>query len=258
MADGHHLILDAGTGLRGFGRQLASWPPIADGPRIMPLLLSHRHSDHVIGLSNFVPLVQTTTRVRIACGDITREELEPFVIQQLSEPLFPAIDGLLDAVEVRDFDELNTFTVSAACHVVALAANHPGGASVLRVDDPNGPVLAYAPDNELAMDVHDPELAVWRAVLRDSLQGIPLLLHDATYIGEELEAHRGWGHSSAEEATQFAMDCEAGTLLLMHHHPDRDDDAIDAMVVRCQTMVAQARSSLRVMAAFDGMTHTVE
>jgi phosphoribosyl 1,2-cyclic phosphodiesterase len=258
MSDGHHFILDAGTGLHALGRSMAALPPLDIGVRILPLLLTHRHSDHVFGLAQFVSLVAGSYRVRVACGDVPRDVLEPFVRAQISEPLFPSIDGLADAVEVRDFDDTNSFYVSAACHVRALAANHPGGASVLRVDDAAGAVLAYAPDNELAYDDRDPTVVVWRTVLRESLQDIPLLLHDATYVQEELPAHRGWGHSSAEEATRFAMEGNAGTLLLIHHHPDRDDDAIDAIVARCRAMVAAAGSSLQVAAAADGLAHIID
>lgn len=257
MSDGHHLILDAGSGLRERGLHTELLPRPDIGTRILPVLLTHRHSDHVIGLAHFVSMVASSYTVRIACGDVSRELLEPFVWQQLSEPLFPTIDGLADTIDVREFDERANFHVSAACDVRALAANHPGGASVFRIDDPDGPVLAYAPDNELAYASTDPTVTVWRTLLREELQDVPLLLHDATYLDHELAAHRGWGHSSAEEATRFAMECNAGTLLLMHHHPDRADDAIDALVARCRELVAREGSSLAVVAASDGLTHTI-
>jgi len=91
------------------------------------------------------------------------------------------------------------------------------------------------------------------AILVMVFGGLTLLLHDATFTNEELDAHRGWGHSTVEEATEFAMRCEAGTLLLTHHHPDRSDDEIDALVERCRAIVNRAESSLQVVAAADGM-----
>ena len=253
MSDGHHVVLDAGSGLRAMGVALEPLPKLDIGVRVLPLLLTHRHSDHIIGLQHFVPMAAPYYRVRVACGDVSAATLETFLHHQLSEPLYPTIDGLEDSVDVREFDERNEFVVSAGCRVMALAANHPGGASVLRVDDAHGAVLAYAPDNELALADHDPTVSVWRSALAHSLRDIPLLLHDATYTDDELKKHRGWGHSSAGEATRFAIECNARQMLLMHHHPDRTDDEIDAIVAECQAIAKEARSALVVRAAHDGM-----
>ncbi|MCC6243069.1 MAG: hypothetical protein IT353_09525, partial [Gemmatimonadaceae bacterium] len=213
------------------------------------LLLTHQHSDHVIGLAHFAPLVARSHHVRIACGGVPAATLRTLVDQQLSAPLFPTLDGLPEAVRVEAFDRDGVCVLDDTHRVVALPAHHPGGAAVLRVDDAHGALLAYAPDNELAMSRDEASISAWRASLCDALRGIPVLIHDATYVDDELAAHRGWGHSSAEEATRFAMACEAGTLLLTHHHPARSDDEIDAIVSRCRAIAAEAGSSLQVAAA---------
>ncbi|MBI3925821.1 MAG: MBL fold metallo-hydrolase, partial [Armatimonadetes bacterium] len=51
-AEGHHLIIDAGTGIRKLGDRL-----VANGPQIQPLhlLISHTHWDHILGLPFFSP-----------------------------------------------------------------------------------------------------------------------------------------------------------------------------------------------------------
>ncbi len=254
LPDGTQVVLDAGTGLRALGYSLPIAAPSVAGARpVVTLLLTHRHSDHVIGLAHFAPILTRSYTVRIACGGVTAAALCELAGLQLSPPLFPALDGIVEALTVETFDAANTFSVSASCRVHALHAQHPGGASVLVVHDETGPVVAYAPDNELAFAADDPLITAWRDALAHSLYGIPLLFHDATYTDDELGDHRGWGHSSAEEATQFALRCQAGTLLLTHHHPDRTDDEIDAMVARCRAIVADARSALRVDAAAEGM-----
>lgn len=258
MADGARVILDAGTGLRALGQTLSRDAPMAGNPPLgvtllLTLLLTHRHSDHVSGLAHFAPLLSRSHSVRVACGGVSAAALGETVTQQLSPPLFPALDGVTSALLVQEFDATEKFTVSATCHVTALAAFHPGGASVLRVHDASGAVFAYAPDSELSLADQAAPLAQWRARLAEALRGIPLLVHDATYIHDELAAHRGWGHSSAEDATRFAIDCGAGALLLTHHHPDRTDDEIDGIVVRCRALAAAAGSTLLVSAAAEGM-----
>lgn len=267
LANGTQVIFDAGTGLRVLG--VERWPARSAGVQsalgeslrpVVAILLTHRHGDHVMGLAHFVPHVAASHTVRIACPNVSATALQAFVEQQLSAPLLPPIEGLTDAYDVDAFCEEGSFpfyVLGDHCVVHALPAHHPGGAAVLRLDDAQGPVLAYAPDNELALWNDTPALVAWRSSLREALQGIPVMVHDATYTDEELAAHRGWGHSSAEEATRFAMSCGAGTLLLTHHHPDRDDASVDAMVERCRAMAAEAGTGLRVAGAFEGHLETV-
>ncbi len=258
MPDGHRLLLDAGSGARNFARTIVPMPEPDIGTRTLPVLLTHRHHDHVSGIALLATAIAHSYRLRVACGGVSVDELQPLIAQQISAPLFPDIDGLAARVNVAAFDDDDLYIVSANCRVRALTANHPGGASVLVVEDSQGAVLAYAPDNELAYADDDPALGVWRRALADTLRGIPLLLHDATFLSHELASHRGWGHSSAEEATRFAMQCGAESLLLMHHDPDRDDDAIDAAVAMCRALVAKHGSRLRVAAAADGLAFDIE
>ena len=80
-----------------------------------------------------------------------------------------------------------------------------------------------------------------------------MLVHDATYTPEEYEAHRGWGHSTALEAVELALECGVPELVLHHHHPERSDDAVDAIVERCEAHVDARRGTLLVRAAAEGM-----
>lgn len=257
LGNGARVILDAGTGLRALGMRMRRDAVKKPDRTVVPVILSHRHMDHVIGLAHFMPLIADTHRVRIACHEVDAIALHALVSQQLSEPLFPSIDGVAEVVDVVGFSAQDALSLGSGCRVRALPANHPGGAAVLCVDDANGPVLAYAPDNELSEQAGDGGLVVWRRALASALRGTPMLLHDATFVDAELAAHRGWGHSSAEEATRFAMECEVGTLVLMHHHPDRTDNEIDEILSRCQDMVVRAGSSMRVVAAGDGSEYLI-
>lgn len=257
LANHARVIFDAGTGARALGRRMRESRDTKGARPLVPLVLSHRHSDHVIGLAHLMPMIASTHRVRIACHGVDPDMLRVLVSQQLSEPLFPSIDGVADSVETMSFDSRDTLTLVGSCRVRSLPAHHPGGASILCVEDDKGLVLAYAPDNELAMDRVDDSLTVWRRHISDALLGVPLLLHDSTYLDEELALHRGWGHSSAEESTRFAIACQAKVLLLMHHHPDRTDDEIDAIVLRCRELVARAGSALEVYAAAERAEYTV-
>src|SRR5439155_106901 len=72
-----------------------------------------------------------------------------------------------------------------------------------------GPSLAYVTDNELGSGGHYDIPATWRRDLVAFLADADLLIHDAMYTPEELEQHRGWGHSTSEEAVARAADAAA-------------------------------------------------
>lgn len=243
------LILDAGTGIRGLGAHLVRND--TDSP--LHLVLTHRHSDHVLGLAHFGPLFAWRSPITVHCGDGESTSLESFVQQLLSPPLVPYIDGMTTRLTLAEWGQA-TSLVFNGMRVGRFQARHPGDAAVLRVDDAEGPMLAYAPDNELAYADTSAQVAAWRSELTRHLHRVPLLIHDATYRDDELPHHRGWGHSSAEEATRLAMECEARTLLLFHHHPDRDDDSVERMVDAAREQVVRAGAAVRVMAAWEGLT----
>ncbi|MCC6241257.1 MAG: MBL fold metallo-hydrolase, partial [Gemmatimonadaceae bacterium] len=167
LTDGPAVVLDAGSGLHMLGRtpQVAARASAGAARDAITLLLTHQHSDHVIGLAHFAPLVARSHHVRIACGGVPAATLRTLVDQQLSAPLFPTLDGLPEAVRVEAFDRDGVFVLDDTHRVVALPAHHPGGAVVLRVDDAHGALLAYAPDNELAMSRDEASISAWRASL---------------------------------------------------------------------------------------------
>jgi ribonuclease BN (tRNA processing enzyme) len=140
--------------------------------------------------------------------------------------------------------------IDRAC-VRAIPANHPGGAVGWRVDDGAGErAIVYLPDNEIA------EASGRHGMRRDwieSLRGARLLLHDATYTPDDLPSHRGWGHSSWDEAVRLAVEAGVERLVLFHHHPDRSDAAVDRIVDEARALARSLGSPLRVLAAAEGL-----
>lgn len=251
------VILDAGTGMRALGQQLLLTGAQHNDPVPTHVFLTHHHSDHVIGLPHFAPLFHDDRRLVVTSGAPDPETTRVLLNALLSPPLFPPLPALTERVSVVGFTNGAPCEIGARYTVHRFPARHPGGASIFRLDDEKGPGIAFAPDNELGYDSTDAEVIAWRRGLTLALHGVPVLLHDATYTNAELVSHRGWGHSSALEATRFAMECVAGMLVLFHHHPDRSDDAVDAIVQECRQLVSISGSSLRVIAAWEGLTLTV-
>jgi hypothetical protein len=59
-------------------------------------------------------------------------------------------------------------------------------------------------------------------------RGADLLVHDAQFTAEELKNQRGWGHSSLDQAMQFAEMAGVKRLALTHHDPEHDDEVPSA------------------------------
>lgn len=251
-ANGELLVLDAGTGIRALGAHLT-----ASGHRDgVHLFLTHRHSDHVLGLAHFAPLFERGQPIHVYCGDGEAESLTAFMRTLLSPPMFPYVEGMSTRLDIVEWDASRDHHVGAIA-VRRYTARHPGEAAIFRLEDDRGPLVAYAPDNELAYSDASSSTREWRAGLRRFLTDVPVLVHDATYREEELPRHVGWGHSSPLEATRLALECGARTLVLFHHHPDRDDEAVEQMLDRCRNVVANEGAPLRLLAAWEGLSLAV-
>lgn len=253
--NGPQIILDAGTGIRKAGEAIVSGG-ITDSE--VHLLLSHRHSDHVIGLPHFAPLHTGEPAVILRCGNANAAAARETLNRLWSPPLFPGHPDTAGRVTFADFDMTGVTTLASDVIVENYSARHPGNAAILVVGDSDGPAIAYAPDNELGYDNDHRAIIAWRSTLAGSLRDIPVLIHDAMYTNGELSRFAGWGHSAASEATRFAMECNAGTLVLFHHHPDRSDDSIDRMVDDCRELVQKEGGTLNVSAASEGLTLAVQ
>jgi CheY-like chemotaxis protein len=82
------------------------------------------------------------------------------------------------------------------------------------------------------------------AFLRDA----DVVIHDTQYHAPDYPAKAGWGHSTVEYAVDMARVANVRRLVLFHHDPDRDDDAVDAL-----TRAARARAAdMDVTAAAEG------
>lgn len=240
------LVLDAGTGIRALGNALQD-----AGAATVDLLLSHVHWDHIQGLGFFLPLYDPATRIRI-----TGPHQDPglrTVLERLSAwenfPIPPSRwEGVADVKEIG----AGAFSIGGWT-VGAFRLCHPGHTLGYRLERPGIPPVAYLPDNELAGKVHGVTDG-WRDALVDFLRGVETLIHDATWTEEQRERYAGWGHSSSTEAVRLAGDAGCRRLVLFHHNPDHDDDAVDALLDGTRAEAAGLAPGLEVEAAIEGST----
>jgi hypothetical protein len=84
------------------------------------------------------------------------------------------------------------------------------------------------------------------------VHGADLLIHDAQYTAAEYPAKIGWGHSSVEYAVKLAQHARVKRLVLTHHDPLREDDAVDRVLEGIRARLQDTASPLKVSAAAEG------
>lgn len=252
--DGSLVILDAGTGIRALGDSLvrsSSGEPITGD-----IFLSHAHWDHIQGLPFFGPFYERGNRFRIWSAAPAAGEIERAVRAQMSSRVFPVHFDELGAT--MEFRALDTTHSGAAYTIDTLPMRHPGGALGFRLRAPGDPRprLVYVPDNELASADGYDEPANWREMLVAFASEADVLIHDSTFTTAEYERHRGWGHSSYDDALALAIEARVQRLVLFHHSPERADAEIDAAVSACAASIQQHGAHIHVIAAAEGLVLT--
>lgn len=220
FSDGSELILDAGTGIRTLGLELADASSVG-------ILLTHLHLDHIQGLMFFPPCFRSDAEITIWGPSSPEATLEHRIARYISAPLSP--------VEVRELPCSVAFREAPATEwqigsvtVRAEAVTHRGPTLGFRISD-GETTIAYIPDHEPALGAPLAGLSDEWISGCDLARGADLLIHDCQYTDEEYPAHVGWGHSALGDTLTFADRVGAKRLLLFHHDPLHTDDALDRL-----------------------------
>ncbi|CAN5481766.1 MBL fold metallo-hydrolase [soil metagenome] len=218
--NGETLILDAGTGIRALGLELADTPNVS-------LLLTHLHLDHIQGLMFFPPCFRSDAVITIWGPSSPEASLESRVARYISAPLSPVeIRELPCSVAFRDAPasewKLGEVTIRAE------AITHRGPTLGYRITE-GDQTLCYIPDHEPALG--SPLAGLEREWISgyDLARDADLLIHDCQYTDEEYPRHVGWGHSGVGDTLTFADRVGARKLLLFHHDPLHTDETLAAL-----------------------------
>ena len=262
-AGGRLVILDAGTGLVSLGDDLMAWHQTTKEPIIATMFFSHTHHDHTQGFPFFTPAYIGTSVLYMFGPRTFDQDLEKSLARAMLPPTFPVqleelaslkIISNLDRSEailigpehqpqIRNIyrDSLQAGPDTVQVHVQRSSFHPGGGVSLFRIEW-NGRSVVYASDTE-GVEGGDTSLIAFA-------KNCDLLIHDAQYTEYEyVEAPRqGWGHSTPEMATTVAREAQVGQLVLYHHDPDHDDDALDQMEAEAKTQFDQT------ILAYEGLT----
>lgn len=242
------LILDAGTGVRSVTRLLGG--RAFDGT----LLLTHLHWDHVQGLPFFSAGDRDDARVRLLLPE--QEDgagAADVLARSMSPPHFPMRPEQLRgrwgfATLAPGEHELGGFSV------LAREIPHKGGRTFgYRVSDGEA-AFTYMPDHCPTSLGEGPDgCGEYHPAALELAAETGALLHDSQLLTPaELACEGRFGHAAARYAVELGRHAGAHRVLLAHHRPDREDDALDKLArrfageVRPQVIVAAQGSVLQL------------
>jgi diguanylate cyclase (GGDEF)-like protein len=242
------LILDCGTGIRELGLDILRRPK----PHRIHLLIGHTHWDHIQGFPFFAPAFVAGTELNIYGSSAFQRSLEDSLSGQMQYSYFPVkLHDLASRLHYTELEE-GFFRIGGVL-VQTQYLNHTAPTIAYRITS-DGATAVYVTDHEPFWNapgagIHHP--GDQRHV--EFLNGADLVIHDAQYTTEEYRTKLGWGHSTAQYATDVAAAAGVARLALFHHDPTHDDDAIRRMEQEQRARVAAIGSSLDVFSAAESM-----
>jgi phosphoribosyl 1,2-cyclic phosphodiesterase len=263
-AGGHLIIIDAGTGIIGLGKDLIR-KYRASGekePIVATMLFSHTHHDHTQGFPYFEPAYEGPSVLYMFGPKTFYEDIEEALSRAMLAPSFPVALAELKSLKVmsnieeseiivldqgRDPQILNIYhdereSSSDAVEMGVMRSHaHPGGVSIYKISWA-GKSMVYASDTEsyVGGDTRLIEFA----------RGTDLLIHDAQYTNGEYVTgpKQGWGHSTPGMAITIAQAAKVKKLALFHHDPSHDDDTLAEIEKKAQEVFPNT------ILAYEGLT----
>ena len=268
-SSGTRVVVDAGTGIRKLGKELAA---DSEGPSEVHLLISHTHWDHIQGLPFFSPLYQKGNRLHVYARKRDDLHLRAVFASQTEDPYFPIpFDEAKADIAFTELADAATFQVSDV-KVACARLNHPyvamayrlsvDGASVVYVSDtaPFSDILfedqfiAQPPSPGAELPAADKQkLARMREGLVRLCEGADLVVYDTMFTAEDYKRIPHFGHSRPSDALLICQEAGASRLALFHHAPERSDAEVDAILAETKAVAKREGLPLDIVAAYEGL-----
>jgi len=249
LGSGKKVVIDAGTGMRELGEHFLATRETVN----ILLLITHIHWDHVQGFPFFDPIFNPSSRIAVDGFPAAMKGLRVIFDNKMGDGFFPVSFEDLKA-RIDPVGKLSRGPVTIDnTRIDAIPLNHPQGAFGYRFQE-GKKKLVFMTDNELVVDGPAGKKA------DDYVQfckEADVLIHDAQFTPEEIDHHRGWGHSDCASTLDLALKARTKQLLLFHHAPARKDAEVAAIIERCSDLAVEGNHDIVIDAAKEGSEFTL-
>ncbi len=269
--EGTRIIIDAGTGIRGLGKELMR-SEFESGKGAAHILVSHTHWDHIQGLPFFSPLYRAGNQLYVYARHRDDVHLRTVFKEQTTDPYFPVpFDSARAQVSFRELEDAARFEIKDV-RVTCARLNHPYVATAYALVA-DGAKVAYVSDTAPFTDIlfgedfvpgpPPPDFALpkkqreqLKAMRTDVVRlcdGADVVIYDTMFTPEDYRLLPHFGHSRPSDAIEICREAGVKTLVLYHHAPDRSDAEVDAMLAGARELSGRAARGLQVIAAYEGL-----
>ena len=215
-SDNHHIIIDAGSGIRQLGAELLAGP-CGKGQGTVDLLFTHFHWDHLVGLPFFIPVFIPGNTINVYA---VQPEVETVFRHVFQKPYFPVPYERLGAQINYHMLEPREAKMFGDIEVTPYQLDHPDPCWGYKIQS-SGKTVSYCVDTECTrasqVDL-GPDLPLY--------QDVDLMIFDAQYTFSEAMERIDWGHASAPVGLDIAMREGIKRVIFIHHDPASSDEKI--------------------------------
>jgi ribonuclease BN (tRNA processing enzyme) len=238
------IYVDGGTGLFREGRR------VAEHTQHFTFLLTHSHWDHILAFPFFEPFYRPNTHARFWGTRSFKKTFEDLFQHQFQTDSFAVHYSQLPAkIEFTNVTGNQTFVISPPVPqsrsrgsakmsrvytVHTYQINHPGLDLGYRVEYGDKTIviltdLAPIANNHLGHGMEhftkQDEERYYQGLV-DFCRNADLILHDTHFDELSIKGKEGWGHSTEVMAVALALQSGAKRLILGHHAPEDNDQAV--------------------------------
>jgi len=249
LESGRKIIIDAGTGMRPLGEHFIAKRETVD----ILLLMTHIHWDHVQGFAFFEPIFNPSSKIAVDGFPAGMKGLRVIFNNKMGDGFFPvSFEDLKARIDYIGKLSRGPVTIDDT-RIDAIPLNHPQGALGYRFQE-GKKKLVFITDNELVTDgPAGKEMDDYVRFCKEA----DVLIHDAQFTPEEIDRHRGWGHSDSASTVNLALKARTQRLILFHHAPARKDADLSAVVEECRHAAMDGNHDIVIDAAKEGSEFTL-
>lgn len=247
------IILDAGSGLREFGKVLSK----SGNDNEIDIFVSHYHWDHIQGIPFFLPLYKEGNKITFYGETSDGKRIEQILSDQMAFNYFPIKIGEMSAhTTFREIEPSRMYELDNV-KIETFRANHSSPTISFKIREGNK-CIVYMTDNELKLknSSHNSaeDILEMNKGLVDFVSGCDYLIHDSMYDETSVVEKKGWGHSCNVTLAYFSILAKVKNIILFHYNPDFTDSKIDEQLKDTLAVFKKEGSNINCIASYEGLS----